>query len=150
MLPNIVADFAEVSFDGRFRRVEVCNAIVDQWQQLMNNQLVAGVTLTLTVEQNPTKPMEATEASLVMAEKVRSITSLLQVAYDPEDRGGGSDTCRTSALGCPPLDAFGAVGLAPHSPHEHILLQHVPKKRNVGRHDRIFDNAGESCRVDFL
>ena len=131
MLPNIGADFAEVSFDVRFLRMEDCNAIVDQWQQLMKNHLVAGGTLILTVEQNPTAPMEATEASLAMAEKLRLITTLLQVEYNPEVRGGGSDACTTSALGCPTLDAFGAVGSAPHSPNEHILLQHVPKKTGM-------------------
>jgi glutamate carboxypeptidase len=128
VLPNIIADFAEVSFDVRFLRMEDYHAVVDQWQELMKNQLVAGVTLTLTASKNPTPPMEATEASLAMAEKVRLLTSLLQVEYDPEDRGGGSDACRTSALGCPTLDAFGAVGSAPHSPNEHILLQYIPKK----------------------
>lgn len=111
--------------------MEDYHAIVDQWQQLMKNHLVAGVTLTLTADENPAPPMEATEASLAMAEKVRLISSLLQVEYDPEDRGGGSDACRTSALGCPTLDAFGAVGSAPHSPNEHILLQYVPNKTGI-------------------
>ncbi len=130
-LPNVVADFAEVSFDMRFLREEDYNAIVAKWRELMKNQLVEGVTLTLTAEKSPEPPMEATEASLAMADKARLITSWLQVEYDPEDRGGGSDGCRTSALGCPTLDAFGAVGAAAHSPNEHILLQHVPKKAGM-------------------
>jgi glutamate carboxypeptidase len=131
VLPNVVADFAEVSFDLRFLREEDYNSIVDQWQKLMKNKLVAGVTLTLTVDKNPVPPMEATEASLAMAEKARLITSLLQVEYDPEDRGGGSDACITCVLGCPTLDAFGAVGSTAHSPNEHILLQYVPKKAGM-------------------
>lgn len=128
VLPNVVADFAEASFDLRFLRKEDRNAIVDQWQECMKQQLVEGVTLTLTDEKTLMPPMEASEASLAMAEKARLITSVLQIEYDPEDRGGGSDACTTSALGCPTLDAFGAVGSSAHSPNEHILLQYVPQK----------------------
>lgn len=130
-LPNVVADFAEVFFDVRFLREEDYTALVEQWRRLMTNQLVPGVTLTLTVDTNPVRPMEATAASLAMGEKARLLTSWLQETYDPEDRGGGSDACTTSALGCPTLDAFGAVGAAAHSPNEHILLSSVPKKTGM-------------------
>lgn len=130
-LPNVVADFAEVSFDLRFLRDEDRLAIVEQWQECMKRQLVEGVTLTLTTEPRSMPPLEATEASLAMAEKARLLTELLQVVYHPEDRGGASDACIASALGCPTLDAFGAVGSSAHSPNEHLLLSHVPKKAGL-------------------
>lgn len=128
VLPNVVADWAEVSFDLRFLREEDHDTIVTQWRALMQQHRVEGVNLSLTPERALIPPMQATEASLAMAEKAQTILSWLQVAYDPENRGGGSDGCWTSMFGCPTLDGFGAVGAAPHSPHEHILLQYVPQR----------------------
>ncbi|MBV9230510.1 MAG: M20/M25/M40 family metallo-hydrolase [Chloroflexi bacterium] len=131
VLPNVVADFAEVSFDVRFLHEQDHHAVVAQWEALMKQPLVEGVTLTLTAERKPISPMEATEASLDMAQKAQSILSWLGMEYHPEHRGGGSDGCLTSALGCPTLDGFGAVGAAAHSPNEHILLPYVPQRAGL-------------------
>ncbi|TMC22342.1 MAG: M20 family metallopeptidase [Chloroflexi bacterium] len=127
-LPNIVPDFAEVTFEIRFRRWQDYHTLVAQWQELMQHQLVKGVTLTLTAEEHPMPPMEMSDESRVMAEKARLITSWLKVPYDPEVRGGGSDGGWTSTWGCPTLDGFGAVGAAAHSPKEHIVLEPVAQK----------------------
>jgi glutamate carboxypeptidase len=97
----------------------------------MKQQLVRGVTLTLTAEEHPMPPMEMSDGSRAMAEKAQLITSWLKVPYDPQDRGGGSDGCWTSTWGCPTLDGFGAVGAAAHSPNEHILLEPVAQKTGM-------------------
>lgn len=131
VLPNVVADRAEVSFDLRFLREEDHDAIVAQWRALIQRPHVEGVKLHLASERVLTPPMRATEASLAMAEKARAILSWQQVAYAPENRGGGSDGCWTSASGCPTLDGFGAVGAGAHTPHEHILPQYVAQRAGL-------------------
>ncbi len=131
VLPNVVADFAEVFFDLRFLCQEDYDTVLAQWETLMKQQLVKDVTLTLTATREPLPPMETTAASMAMAEKARAILSWLQVKFDPEHRGGGSDGCRTSVLDCPTLDGFGAVGASAHSPNEHILLSRVPQRAGL-------------------
>lgn len=131
VLPNVVADAADVSFDLRFLHESDYHAVVAQWEALMTQQRVAGVTLTLTIARHPIPPMVATEASLAMAHKACALLSWLGIAYDLEHRGGGSDGCLTSALGCPTLDGFGAVGAAAHSPNEHICCQYVPSRAGL-------------------
>lgn len=131
VLPNVVADFAEVSFDVRFLREQDYQMLASQWEALLKRQLVAGVTLTFTAQRKPLPPMETTEASLAMAQKARSILAWMGIVYQPEYRGGGSDGCLTSALACPTLDGFGTVGAAAHSPDEHIRLQYVPQRTGL-------------------
>lgn len=128
VLPNVVADFAEVFFDIRFLREQDYQQAYAQWEVLLQRQLVQDVRLALTTKRQPLPPMEASEASLGMAQKAQSLLAWLGTTYDPEHRGGGSDGCLTSALGCPTLDGFGVVGAAAHSLNEHISLQHVPQR----------------------
>jgi glutamate carboxypeptidase len=131
VLPNVVADFAEVTFDIRFLREQDYQRAIAQWETLLQRQLVDGVTLTLTPQQKPLPPMETTEASLGMAQKAHSLLAWLGTTYTPEYRGGGSDGCLTSALACPTLDGFGVVGAAAHSQNEHILLQYIPQRTGL-------------------
>jgi glutamate carboxypeptidase len=42
--------------------------------------------------------------------------------------GGGSDGNLTAALGIPTLDGLGAVGDGIHAPHEHVIIDELPRR----------------------
>ena len=120
---NIVSDFAEIIFDLRFLRLEDRLAAENYWHELLRNQLVPGVKLTLRPEPDWMQPMEATEKSLFMAQQVQLIAEhMLKIPFDPETRGGASDCCTTAVEGCPSIDGLGAIGGGAHTSEEYVLL----------------------------
>ncbi len=126
---NIVSDFAEIIFDLRFLRLEDRLEAERYWYELLHNQLVPDVTLTLRPEPDWMQPMEATEKSLFMASQVQLIAEhMLKVPFDPETRGGASDCCTTATEGCPSIDGLGALGGGAHTANEYVLLSSVPSR----------------------
>jgi glutamate carboxypeptidase len=126
---NIVSDFAEIIFDLRFLRLEDRLVAETYWHELLLNQLVPDVTLTLRPEPDWMQPMEATEQSLFMAQQVQLIAEhMLNTPFDPETRGGASDCCTTASQGCPSIDGLGAIGGGAHTTEEYVLLSPIPSR----------------------
>lgn len=126
---NVVSDFAEILFDTRFLRPEDRIATEERWQELLQQQLVPGVKLTLKAEPDSMVPMVANTESLAMAHYVQKIVEeILHMPYEPETRGGASDCCNTAAAGCPTIDGLGAIGGGAHTSHEFALLPPVPDR----------------------
>lgn len=126
---NIVSDFAELLFDLRFLRLEDRFDAEAHWQELLRNQLVPDVKLTLRPEPDWMQPMEATEQSLFMARQVLLIAEhMLKTPFDPETRGGASDCCTTASEGCPSIDGLGAIGSGAHTAEEYVLLPPIPSR----------------------
>ena len=126
---NIVSDFAEILFDTRFLQPEDRIATEERWQELLQQQLVSGVKLTLLAEPDSMVPMVASAESLTMAHYVQMISEdILHKPYEPETRGGASDCCNTAAAGCPTIDGLGAIGGGAHTSHEFALLPPVPDR----------------------
>ena len=126
---NIVSDFAEIFFDTRFLRLEDSLAAEARWNELLKNQLVPDVKLTLSLEPNSMVPMAATEQSLAMARQLQWIVEdILKAPFHPETRGGASDCCNTADLGCPSIDGLGAIGGGAHTVEEYIVLAPIPDR----------------------
>lgn len=126
---NIVSDFAEILFDTRFLRSEDRLAAEARWSELLKNQLVPDVKLTLTPEPDSMVPMPATAESLSMAQRIQWICEdILHTGYHPETRGGASDCCNTADLGCPSIDGLGAIGGGAHTSEEYVILQPIPSR----------------------
>ena len=126
---NIVSDFAEILFDVRFLRLEDRHAAEARWQELLQNQLVPDVKLTLTPEPSSMLPMPASEESLAMAHQLQLIAEeILETPFEPETRGGASDCCNTAAEGCPSIDGLGSIGGGAHTAQEFALLPPVPSR----------------------
>lgn len=126
---NIVSDYAEILFDVRFLRLEDRHAAETRWQELLQNQMVPGVKLTLIPEPSSMLPMPATEKSLAIAHQVQVIAEqILEVPFEPETRGGASDCCNTAAAGCPSIDGLGSIGGGAHTAQEYAYLPPVPKR----------------------
>lgn len=127
--PNIVSDFAEIVFDIRFLHPEDRHDAELRWRELLQQQLVPDVKLTLTPEPDSMVPMVATEKSLALAQHVRFISEqILNTPYAPETRGGASDCCNMAAAGCPSIDGLGAIGGGAHTSEEYVLLSPIPSR----------------------
>jgi glutamate carboxypeptidase len=126
---NIVSDFAEILFDTRYLRSEDRLAAEAHWNELLKNQLVPDVKLTLSTEPDAMVPMVANEQSLSMARQLQWIAEdILNVPFRPGTRGGASDCCNTADLGCPSIDGLGAIGGGAHTSDEHIALAPIPRR----------------------
>ncbi|GCE18542.1 M20/M25/M40 family metallo-hydrolase [Dictyobacter kobayashii] len=126
---NIVSDYAEIVFDLRFLQPEDRRAAEARWRELLQQQLVPGVELTLTPVPDSMQPMVATERSLALAGQVQLIAEqILHVPFDPETRGGASDCCNTAIVGCPSIDGLGAIGGGAHTDEEYVLLAPISQR----------------------
>jgi glutamate carboxypeptidase len=126
---NTVSDFCEIVFEMRFLRTEDRIATEERCHELMQQQLVPGVQLSLDPEPHIMPPMIATDGNTFIASQVQMIAEdILHVPFEPEARGGSSDACNTSEMGCASVDALGAVGANGHTPNEFVLLSAIPQK----------------------
>jgi len=67
-------------------------------------------------------------ASAALFARARESARALGLSLHETSAGGGSDGNFTAALGVPTLDGLGAVGEAPHSANENILIDALPER----------------------
>ena len=72
-------------------------------------------------------PLER-EASAALFARAQEAARALGLPLRETFAGGGSDGNFTAALGVPTLDGLGAVGEAPHSPNENVILNALPER----------------------
>jgi glutamate carboxypeptidase len=72
-------------------------------------------------------PLERSASAALFA-VARESAHALGFSLGETGAGGGSDGNFTAALGVPTLDGLGAVGAAPHSPRENILIRALPER----------------------
>ncbi len=124
-LPNVVPDLAQVRFDLRFLTIEDKLATEAHWQELMQQQKVPGVELTLESEPNFKPPMVRTPESLKLAIQAQQIAAMLGFSVNHVLTGGASDGSYASTYGVPVLDGLGPIGGLDHSPQEYLLASSV-------------------------
>jgi glutamate carboxypeptidase len=124
-LPNVVPDFAQVRFDVRFLHSEDLAAMEARWREMMQQQLVPGIELTLQVESDIKEPMVPTPASIQLASRAQEIAQDLGFSLEHVLTGGASDGSYPSSLGIPALDGLGPIGGLDHSPREYIMANSV-------------------------
>lgn len=124
-LPNVVPDFAQVRFDMRFLQMEDKIATEQRWQEMLHNQRVPGVELTLMSEPDFKAPMVATPASLALAQKAQEIAVSLGFSLNHTATGGSSDASYATSFGVPTLDGLGPIGGRDHSPYEYLMADSV-------------------------
>ncbi|MEV0351266.1 M20 family metallopeptidase [Nonomuraea sp. NPDC050680] len=85
------------------------------------------VTISVTGEWNR-PPMTPNPASQRLFKEAQEVAAGLGWQLDEVSVGGASDGNFISALGRPVLDGMGAVGDGAHARHEHLLVEHIPKR----------------------
>lgn len=124
-LPNVVPDFASVQFDVRFLHANDLAATERRWREMMKQQRITDVELTLASDPDNKAPMVRTPASLALASQAQHIANLLGFSINHVLTGGASDASYATGYGVPALDGLGPIGGLDHSPNEYLMLDSV-------------------------
>jgi glutamate carboxypeptidase len=124
-MSNVVPDYAQINFGVRYLHTEDRIALEERWHEMMQQQRVSGVELSLEVPSEYGEPLVLTPAGLKLARLAQEIAALLGFSVDPVATGGGSDGNLAAQHGVPVLDGLGPVGGLDHSPDEYLLISSV-------------------------
>lgn len=124
-LPNVVPDMAQVQFDLRFLHSQDRLDIEARWREIMQQQRVPDVELTLYCEPDFKEPLVCTPASLKIVRKAQDIAGMLGFSINHVLTGGASDASYTSSYGIPTIDGLGPIGGLDHSPGEYIKMSSI-------------------------
>jgi glutamate carboxypeptidase len=122
---NVVPEYAQVQYDLRFLTLDDMRATERRWQELLKQQAIPDVTLTLEPKPDFQYPMVLSAQSLQLVQQAQHIAQLLGFSIEHVITGGSSDGSSTSRYGVPTLDGLGPIGGADHSPNEYLLLDSV-------------------------
>lgn len=122
---NVVPDYAEVQIDMRFIYPEDRIATEERWQEMLRQNRVPGVDITLRPWPDFRDPMVCTPASLHLVNQAQRLAGVLGFSLEHVLTGGTSDASYTSSYGIPTLDGLGPVGGLDHGPDEYLLADSV-------------------------
>ena len=124
-MSNVVPDYAQINFDVRYLHTQDRRALEGRWREMMQQQRVPGVELSLEVPAEYGEPLVLTPESLKLARRAQEIAALLGFSVDHVATGGGSDGNLAAQYGVPVLDGLGPVGGLDHSPDEYLLISSI-------------------------
>lgn len=126
--PNIIPDWAEMVLSVR----AVTTGEMGRIEQVLRSlePHLAGAEISVSGGFHR-PPLEETEASKRLLERLREVASEFGIDARGELGGGAGDANLTSAVGCPSIDSMGAVGFGAHSVDEHILIDELPARAAV-------------------
>ena len=124
-VPNVVPDYAHAQFDLRFLHMDDKIATERRMHEMMRQQKVPGVELTLEPSPDIKEPMPLTPEILQLANSAQHIAHLLGFSINHVLTGGASDASFASHYGVPALDGLGPIGGLDHSPSEYLLANSV-------------------------
>ena len=124
-LPNVVPDYAHIQFDVRYLHTQDRIALEERWREMMQEQRVQGVELSLEVSVDHKEPMVLTPEALKLVQQAQEIAALLGFSVEHVRTGGGSDGSFAAQYGVPVLDGLGPVGGLDHSPDEYLMANSV-------------------------
>lgn len=122
---NIICDEATAEVDVRFSTQE--EAIRVEQEILKLEPILEKTTVEVSGKINR-PPMEYSDESRKLFEKAKESGEEIGINITGASVGGVSDGNFTAAKGVPTLDGLGAVGEGPHARHEHIVIDHLPKR----------------------
>jgi len=122
---NVVPDYAEVQIDMRFVHPEDRIATEQRWQEMLRQNKVPGVEITLKPWPDCREPMVCTPESLRLVKKAQELAGALGFSLEHVLTGGTSDASYTSSFGVPTLDGLGPIGGLDHGPDEYLLADSV-------------------------
>ena len=122
---NVVPDYAVVQIDMRFVRPEDRVATEQRWQEMLHQNKVPGVEITLKPWPDFREPMVCTPESLHLVHQAQRLARVLGFPLEHVLTGGTSDASYTSSYGVPTLDGLGPIGGLDHGPDEYLLADSV-------------------------
>ena len=116
---NMVPDKADAFIDIRFWNNIQRQTIINQITRLKPTQ--TGAHIEYHIEKiNP--PMEKTERSIKLLDKITRIASPLGIKIEAGRTGGSSDGATAADFGLPVIDGLGPDGDGIHAENEHVLI----------------------------
>jgi glutamate carboxypeptidase len=117
---NIIPAEAEADLEVRFHNQEQGDEVEDRIQKLANSSQEFGLE-TNFVRGRARPPMDHTQGTAQLFQKVAQIAARNQMILSEEARWGASDANLLAAVGLPTIDGLGPVGEMDHSENERIV-----------------------------
>ncbi len=122
--PNVVAPMSQAVVDVRVKTVEDGKYITNQIRGLRTQSN----NVKLQIEGGIGRPpMERTKRNQSLWHMAKNNAEMLGIKLEQGTAGGGSDGNTTSQFTAT-LDGLGTTGDGAHALHEHILIEHLPKR----------------------
>jgi glutamate carboxypeptidase len=121
---NVIPAAARLVLDLRAERKADMRALERRFKGL--RPILPGAKIELRCEFS--RPPLERRASAALFARARESARALGLSLRETSVGGGSDGNFTAALGVPTLDGLGAVGEAPHSPNENVIVERRPER----------------------
>ena len=112
---NVVADFAKISVDMRFKLDEERIRLKEAVHKLTEGEpFVKGVKIVIA-EERESRPLVKTEKTAEFVERMKGLAEELGILFQEKDRGGLSDANHLAQCG----DAVVLDGMGPHGANDH-------------------------------
>ena len=118
---NIVPNYAELTFETRFKTPEDYDHIRSAISQMLASPFVNGVQAHLEDEKY-IKPWVSNAGTLALSGKLAGLAKQLDLPFQPCHRGGLSNANTSADCDCAIIDAMGAVGEGLHSSQERLHI----------------------------
>lgn len=116
---NVVPEKAQVVFDMRVKSAEEATKVAEKFEYLQRNPFSDGIKIEVTGGMTR-PPMNPSLLTLELCQKVEEIAATLDISFQWQSTGGGSDGNFTAAMGIPTIDGMGPVGGRTHSVDEYM------------------------------
>ena len=122
---NIIPDFAEATFDVRFRVPEEFDKVVAQIKSDLVPTIVPDTTVEVVTKGSAYPPLIESAQVEALGKRAQHIYAELGKEAALSGNGGASESAVALSVGTPALDGLGYVGAGFHTDHEWIDLSSV-------------------------
>jgi glutamate carboxypeptidase len=122
---NIIPDFAQATFDVRFRKPADFDAVLAKFKSSLAPKVVPDTTVTVASEGTAYPPLIESAEVDALGKRAQGIYAELGKTVALSGNGGASESAVAMSVGTPALDGLGYVGEGFHTDHESIDLSTV-------------------------
>jgi glutamate carboxypeptidase len=119
---NIIPDFAQASFDVRFRQPAQFDELLKQMRAGLAPPLVPDTSVTVLSEGSSYPPLIEDPQIDALGQRAQAIYGELGKTIALSGNGGASESAVARSVGTPALDGLGFVGEGFHTDHEYVDL----------------------------
>lgn len=112
---NVVADFAKISVDMRFKLDEERVRLKQAVHRLVDGEPFVKGVKTVIAEERESRPLVKTEKTAAFVERMKELAGELGIPFQEKDRGGLSDANHLAQCG----DVVVLDGMGPHGANDH-------------------------------
>jgi len=122
---NIIPDYAEATFDVRFRKLEDFDAVLAKMKAGLAPEIIPDTTITVTSNGSAYPPLIENAQVDALGKRAQDIYAELGKTVSLSGNGGASESAVALSVGAPALDGLGYVGAGFHTDNEWIDLSSV-------------------------